>query len=96
MLRRAAARAWRNRWLTLLAVCAQDALAATLVDEGSSLLDAADSVPPLAVDVWLDDGYAGAALGTLGSFGNEESARGEARGGAAVEERGGNVLSGVR
>lgn len=96
VLRRAAARAWRNRWLTLLAVCAQDALAATLVDEGSSLLDAADSVPPLAVDVWLDDGYAGAALGTLGSFGNEESARGEARGGAAVEERGGNVLSGVR
>ena len=34
-------------------VC-QDALAATLVDDGVSLLDVAQSSEPTSVDVWLD------------------------------------------
>ena len=54
-LRKAAARAWRARWLCMLSVCVQDALAATLVDEGLSLLDSHGGPPPNATEVWLDD-----------------------------------------
>ena len=54
VLQRTAARAWRSRWLTMLSVAVQDALAATLVDEGLTMLDADDSKPPLSVEVWLD------------------------------------------
>ena len=48
-----AARAWRNRWVTLLSTTIQKALAATLEDSGTTVLDAADGVVPTAVDVWL-------------------------------------------
>ena len=62
-LRRQAARAWEARWVTLLSVAAQGALAATLVQEGVALLDAPGAPEPLGVDVWLDDvrhgGHAG-------------------------------------
>ena len=54
VLRRAAARGWRSRWTAMPSVCVQDVLAATLVDEGTSLLDAADGQTPGSVDVWLD------------------------------------------
>lgn len=54
LLRPAAARAWRYRWLTMLSVVTQDALAATLVNEGGALLDAADAEAPLLVEVVLD------------------------------------------
>ena len=52
VLQSAAARAWRNRWTTLLSVCVQDALAATLVDDGSNWLET-DGPAPLGVEVWL-------------------------------------------
>ena len=65
-LRRQAARAWRARWITLLAVAAQDAIAATLVNEGPKLLDAPHGEAPPAVEVWLDmDGPAGVFSGTV-------------------------------
>ena len=57
-LRRQAARAWEARWTTLLAVAAQNALCATLVQEGSKILDAPCSAEPLGVDVWLDGVHA--------------------------------------
>ena len=38
-LQGAAARSWRSRWTTMLAIAAQDALTATLVDEGLGQLD---------------------------------------------------------
>ena len=53
-LRAAAARAWRARWVTMVSVVCQDSLAATLIDDGVSLLDTALSPEPLSVDVWLD------------------------------------------
>ena len=53
-LRAAAARAWRARWVTMVSTVCQDALAATLVDDGVSLLDVAQSSEPTSVDVWLD------------------------------------------
>ena len=53
-LRRQAARAWRSRWCTMLAVAAQDALAATLVSEGARCLDAAAGEAPPGTEVWLD------------------------------------------
>ena len=55
VLRRAAARAWRSRWVTMLSVACQDALAATLVDDGVQLLDSVSTGSPLSVDVWLDE-----------------------------------------
>ena len=55
-LQRAAARAWKRRWLTMVSVAAQDALAATLVDEGLGQLDWKDGPEPLAVEVWMDGG----------------------------------------
>ena len=54
VLRKAAARGWRTRWTTMVSVCVQNALASTLVDDGTTLLDAADGPAPLAVDVWLN------------------------------------------
>ncbi len=54
-LRAAAARAWRARWITMVSFVCQDALAATLVDDGVALLDTPALVGPLSVDVWLDD-----------------------------------------
>ncbi len=54
-LRAAAARAWRARWVTMISTVCQDALAATLVDDGTLLLDAPGSPEPLSVDIWLDD-----------------------------------------
>ena len=52
VLRRYAERAWRERWVAMLAVAGQDAVAATLVQEGVALLDGIDGAPP--TDVWLD------------------------------------------
>ena len=43
------------RWVTMVSIVTQDALAATLVDEGVGILDAGDAHEPLSVDVWLDD-----------------------------------------
>ena len=54
-LQNSTARAWQQRWTTMLAVAAQDALAATLVDEGRDHLDSKDGLEPLATDVWLDE-----------------------------------------
>ena len=54
-LRASAARAWRSRWVTMISVVSQDALAATLVDDGVALLDAAQVPCPSSVEVWLDD-----------------------------------------
>jgi len=51
-----AARAWRARWITMVSFVSQDSLAATLVDEGLSILDAPVAPCPLSVDVWLDSG----------------------------------------
>ena len=48
------ARVWEQRWLTLIGVSIQDAVAATLIDEGSKFLDGAPVQEPLSVDVWLD------------------------------------------
>jgi len=53
VLRKAAGRAWKTRWTTFVSVSVQNALAATLVDDGTCHLDAADGPAPLAVDVWL-------------------------------------------
>ena len=53
-LRRQTARSWRARWLAMLGIACQDALAATLVSDGASLLDAAVGVAPEPVDIWLD------------------------------------------
>ena len=53
-LRRQAARAWKQRSACLPAVAGQNALAATLVDDGARLLDAADCPAPAFADVWLD------------------------------------------
>ena len=58
-LRKQAARAWEARWTTLLAVVAQNSLAATLVQEGVALLDAPGAAEPVATDVWLDSDRVG-------------------------------------
>ena len=53
-LRQQAARMWRVRWTTMLAVAVQDAVAATLVNDGARLLDAASSPAPPSSEVWVD------------------------------------------
>ena len=53
-LRRQAARGWLARWESLLAVSAQCSVAATLVSEGTRILDAMGGQIPLGVSVWLD------------------------------------------
>ena len=55
VLRRQAARAWRARWLTMLSVAVQETVAATMVTEGTRVLDAASGTAPTGVDVWLDE-----------------------------------------
>ena len=45
------ARVWRARWVSMLSVVAQDALAATLVDDGTIHLDAADGAV-LTAEAW--------------------------------------------
>ena len=54
VLQAQAARIWEQRWLTLLGVSIQDALAATLVNEGVLLSSCSICPEPLSVDVWLD------------------------------------------
>ena len=53
-LQKSAARSWRARWVTMLSVAGQDALAATLVSDGVGELDGKDGPDPLPVEVWLD------------------------------------------
>jgi len=53
-LRSEAGRNWESRWLFFLAVATQDAIAATLVSDGSRFLGGFASPEPLSVDVWLD------------------------------------------
>ncbi len=48
------ARSWRARWTVMLSVACQNALAATLVDDGVSFLDGVSTGSPLGIDVWLD------------------------------------------
>ena len=55
-LRKAAAHRWYGRWLTLVGVAAQDAVAASLVDDGLALVDVAEGFEPTPVDLWLDGG----------------------------------------
>ena len=55
-LRRAAAHRWYCRWVVMLGVAVQDAVAATLVDDGRALVDTTDGFVPFAVDIWVDDG----------------------------------------
>ena len=52
-MRRAVFRSLRTRWLTMLSVAAQEAVAASIANEGVALLDAADGPEPLQVDLWL-------------------------------------------
>ena len=53
-LQKTAARCLRSRWLRMLTVAAQSALAATLVSEGIGQLDGKDGPQPFPVDIWLD------------------------------------------
>ena len=63
-LRPPAARRWLGRWQKMLAVAAQRALAASLVDDGLALLDGIDGEAPppaelwAAAEAWADDGPA--------------------------------------
>ena len=52
VLRSSATRAWQNRWFTLLSVSVQNAVASTLVNEGTSFA-ISDGLAPPAVDVCL-------------------------------------------
>ena len=54
VLRGAARRAWCQRWTCMLSVSVQSSLAATLVNDGASLLDGSEQKQPLSLDVWLD------------------------------------------
>ena len=47
--------AFERRWWALLSCTQQDALAATLVDDGTLLLDGQDDQPPELVDVLVDE-----------------------------------------
>ena len=53
-LRKQAARSWEARWIAMLSVSAQNAIATTLVQEGIQTLDAPSAPEPLSIDVWLD------------------------------------------
>ena len=53
-LRFAAALGWQRRWWSMIAVAAQDSLAATLVDDAVVLLDGQDGPEPLLSDVLGD------------------------------------------
>ena len=54
-LQLAARLAFESRWWALLSCAQQDALAATLVDDGVLLLDGHDGAIPEAADVILDE-----------------------------------------
>ena len=49
-------RVWRARWTCMASVAAQDALAATLVNDGLALLDGKEGTEPRAIDAWVDEG----------------------------------------
>ena len=49
--------AFESRWWALLSIAQQDALAATLVDDGVLLLDGHDAAVPLVTDVVVDVAY---------------------------------------
>ena len=53
-LQRSMARVWKTRWTAMLSVATQTALAATLVNDGAKLLDAADGAAPPCAEAWLD------------------------------------------
>ena len=53
VLRTTARRAWCQRWTGMLSVCVQSSLAATLVNDGASLLEGSPQDQPLSLDVWL-------------------------------------------
>ena len=53
-MRKTACRALRGRWSAILSVAAQDALAATLMEEGVSLLDGVGGGPVTLTDVLGD------------------------------------------
>ena len=50
----------------MISVAVRNALAATLVDDGVSILDATDGEPPLGVDLWLDAGSSAAQSSPTG------------------------------
>ena len=54
-LRGSARRAWQQRWTCMLSVSVQDSLAATLVNDGASLLDVSAAKQPLGLEVWLSE-----------------------------------------
>ena len=54
MMQSAICRALHTRWITMVSVAVQDAVAASLVNEGVALLEAADGPMPLPVQLWLD------------------------------------------
>ena len=56
-LRSAAEWRWDGRWLVMLAVAAQGAVAASLVDDGVGLADFADASPPAPADLWVDGDF---------------------------------------
>lgn len=58
LVRESARHGWSSRWWSMLSVCVQDSLAATLVDDGALLLDGADGAEPPLGDVLLDGGLA--------------------------------------
>ena len=51
-LRPAAAQRWRARWRAMLGVAAQDALAASLVDDGAALAGASECCTPPPAELW--------------------------------------------
>jgi len=54
-LRGAVRQASRARWSMLHSAALQDALAATLTNDGTCLLTGVDGPPPSAIDLWLDE-----------------------------------------
>ena len=56
-LRNDARSAFERRWWSLLSIAQQDALAATLVDDGLTTLDGHDGACPFVVDVIHESAY---------------------------------------
>ena len=54
LLRAQVRAAWQTRWLRLLSVAQQTALAATLAEDAFPTLGGVDAEPPCDVAVWLD------------------------------------------
>ena len=57
ILRSAAQHSLYSRWITMLSVATQDALASTLISEGLALLDCVPGAGPTAADLLLDAGF---------------------------------------